>query len=221
MAVMPTDALVTRLERLRVAVLADVLLRLGYRDQVMRGVRPLPGQEMVSFAGSAFPIQVVATHEQPDDPYAAEIEAVDAVPAGAVLCFAAAGATDAAVWGELLATRAKAKGAVGAAIDGAARDIVGLLDLGFPTFASEISANDAFGRAMVASFGSPVVCGGIAVRANDLILADPDGVVVIPADASEDAIGAAETKSEKEEAARADLQDGGTIEETYARYNTL
>jgi 4-hydroxy-4-methyl-2-oxoglutarate aldolase len=219
-AISATDV-VSGLGNLRVALVADVLQRMGYRDQVMQGVAPITGQPLGLLAGTAFPIQVVASHEEPDNPYAAELAAVDAVPAGAVLCFAAAGVNDAAIWGELLATRARAKGAIAAAIDGAVRDIAGLLEMGFPTFARAVSPNDAFGRARVAEYGSPVVCGGVAVGPDDFVVADPDGVVVVPGAAAIQVVETAREREGRELAARADLLDGVSAEEVYARYKTL
>lgn len=212
---------ISGLGELRVALVADVLQRIGYRNQVMHGVAPIVGQPMGLLAGSAFPIEVVASREEPENPYAAELAAVDAVPAGAVLCFAAAGVPAVAIWGELLATRARAKGATAAAIDGAVRDIAGLLEMGFPTFATGVSANDAFGRARVANFGSPIVCGGVGVGPDDFVVADPDGVVVVPGVVASEVVDTARERERRELAARADLLDGVSAEEVYARHKTL
>jgi regulator of RNase E activity RraA len=176
---------------------------------------------MLSFAGPAFPIQGVPTREEPIDPYSAEIAAVDAVPAGAVLCFATGAVYDAAAWGELLATRAKAKGAVGAVIDGAARDIAALVKLGFLTFAAEINANDALGRLGVVSHGAPIVCGEVGIRSGDLVVGDPDGVIVVPKAVISEVLRSAQEKEVKEIAAMSDLLDGGTIEAVWARYGIL
>ena len=85
-------------------------------------------------------------------------------PPGAVVVFSAGGMMETGIWGELLSTRALARGAVGAVVDGGVRDLLGMRGLGFPVFASAVHAADSYGRAEVVSYNEPIVCGGVAVR---------------------------------------------------------
>jgi 4-hydroxy-4-methyl-2-oxoglutarate aldolase len=214
------DDAVPRLSRLYVAVVADVLDRLGFRTQVMdHRLRPVTRRHAV--AGRAYPIQAVPTFVIPDNPYEHEIAAVDAVPSGAVVVIATGGYYDAAIWGELLCTRAVAQGASGAVIDGAVRDLSGLNRLGLPTFASAVNANDSRGRLAVVSYGTPVACAGVDVSPGDLVLADLDGVVVVPAVAADDLLTEAEAKRSKEHVARDLLADGASVADVYARHQVL
>ena len=209
-----------RLSRLSVAVVADVLDRLGFRSQVLNHrIRPLT--ERHAFAGRAYPIQAAPTSVIPDNPYEHEIAAIDAVPSGAVVVIATEGCDDAAIWGELLCTRAVARGAVGAVIDGAVRDLAGLNELNFPTFAAAVNPSDARGRLAVVSYGSPIACAGVGVSSSDLVLGDLDGVVVIPRDAAEDVLVEAEAKRSKEHVALELLADGASIADVYARHHVL
>jgi regulator of RNase E activity RraA len=215
-----SDSLLARLDRLTVALAADVLDRLGLRAQVLsHGIRPVAGPERL--AGVAFPIAAEADETILDDPYEHELAAVDAVPPGAIVVLATGGYLDAAVWGELLTTCALARGAAGAITDGAVRDLAALRELGFPTYAAAVSANDSRGRITVRAWGSPVVCAGVAVAGGDLVLADADGVVVVPRDMAEEMLAAAEEKRDKEELARGLLAEGVSAAEVWERHRVL
>lgn len=215
-----TDDLLERLRSLGVAAVADALDRLGARDQVMHhGIRPLIGSERV--AGRAFTITAQRSDALPDDPYAHEIAAVDAIPTGAVVVIATEGTCEAAVWGELLGTVAVRRGAVAAVSDGAVRDVAGLRRLALPTYAAAVSARDSYGRLLVTGYGAPVVCGGVRVASDDLILADEDGIVVVPSERAEEAVTAAESKLAAEGVALASLEAGTSLQTMYDEHHVL
>jgi 4-hydroxy-4-methyl-2-oxoglutarate aldolase len=204
-----------------VAAIADSLDRLGHRGQVMHsGMRPVVAGAPIM--GPAFTIQAVAQPREAEEPYKRELMAVDAIPSHSVVVLSAGGVSEAGIWGELLSTRALARGAVGAVIDGAVRDLVGIGGLGFPVFATAVHAADSYGRAEVVSFGEPISCGGVPVSPGDLIAADLDGVVVIPANIAERCLSDAAAKLSKEQQARQMLSgDGASVRQTYARYGVL
>ena len=215
-----TDTLLERLDRLTVALAADVLDRLGFREQVLsHRIRPVAGPEHL--AGRAFPVAAEVDSAILDEPYEHELAAVDATPAGAVVVLATGEYREAAIWGELLATRVIAQGSAGVVTDGAVRDLAGLRRLGLPTFAGAVSANDSRGRITVRSWGRPTVCTGVAVAPGDLVLGDPDGVVVVPADAAADVLAAAEEKQAKEELARTLLTSGARAAEVWEQHRVL
>jgi regulator of RNase E activity RraA len=101
------------------------------------------------------------------------------------------------------------------------RDVAALRELGFPTFAAAISANDSRGRIAVRAWGSPVVCAGVLVSAGALALADADGVVAIPWAVAEEALAAAEEKRDREELARGLLAEGVSAAEAWERHRVL
>lgn len=209
-----------RLGRLTVAVVADVLDRLGLRSQVLaHTVRPVVPPARL--AGRAFPIRATPDGAVLENPYEREIAAVDTVPRGAVVVIATAGCCEAAVWGELLATRALARGAVGAVSDGAVRDLAGLRRLGLPTFAAGVCARDSWGRLLVTGFGEEVVCAGVTVGPGDLVLGDLDGVVVVPAAVASRVLTAAEEKLGKEGSALEELGAGVSVTDVYDRHGIL
>ena len=82
-------------------------------------------------------------------------------------------------WGELLSTAARYRGCRGVVIDGYTRDTRAIKAMGFPVFCRGIHPADSLGRLDVTAHDVPIVCGGVAVETNDLILADDDGVVVV------------------------------------------
>jgi regulator of RNase E activity RraA len=206
---------------LTVAAIADALDRLGHRAQVMHS-RMRPVVAPAPILGPAFTIQAIAQPNESGEPYEKELAAVDAIPAQAVVVFNAGGVSEAGIWGELLSTRAVARGGIGAVIDGAVRDLAGIDRLGFPVFATAVHAADSYGRAEVISFQEPITCAGVAVRPGDLVAGDLDGVVVIPAEVADQCVLDAEARLTKEQQARTMLRDGGgTVRETYARYGVL
>lgn len=206
---------------LPVAVLADALDRLGHRSQIMHsGMRPVYVDGPI--LGPAFTIQAVSNPALSERPYEKELAAVDAIPSGAVVVFSAGGDTEIGIWGELLSTRASARGCLGAIIDGATRDVIGTRHLRFPVFSIAVHPSDSYGRSEVVSFGEPIVCAGVPVRPDDLVAADEDGVVVIPAEVADECIAAAAQKLDKEQEARRMLrEDGATVQEMYARHGVL
>jgi regulator of RNase E activity RraA len=202
------DPLLSRLSGIAVALAADVLDRLGFRSQVMSSaIRPIVPRERL--VGRAFPVAATAGDVIPENPYEHELAAVDAVPPGGVIVLATGGFFEAAIWGELLTTRARVRGAVGAITDGAVRDLAQLREVDFPVFAAAVSANDSRGRVCVTGWGEPIVCAGVSVNADDYVLGDADGVVVVPEVVAANVIAAAEEKQAKEALAR-DLLAGGT-----------
>jgi regulator of RNase E activity RraA len=206
---------------LPVAAIADALDRLGHRDQVMSSrMRPVVATKPI--LGPAFTIQAMAQPSLPPNPYEKELAATDAIPAGAVVVFNAGGVSEAGIWGELLSIRAQARGAVGAVIDGGVRDVAGIAGLDFPVHATSVHAADSYGRAEVVSYDQAIVCGGVPVNRGDLICADLDGVVVIPARVADRCIEDALAKLAKEGDARAMLrEEGASVREVYDRHGVL
>jgi regulator of RNase E activity RraA len=209
---------VRRLERLYTAVAADVLDRLGYRDQTLHpAVRPLfPGAQL---AGFALTVQTVpAVEVAPAEPYKGELAAVDALGPDDVMVVSACSWS---FWGELLSTAARARGCRGVVIDGYTRDSRAIAGMGFPVFCRGTHPADSLGRLDVAAHGVPIDCGGVAVEPGDLVLADDDGVVFIPAHLAEQALALAEEKVRGENLVREKLAGGMSATEAFRRYGIL
>lgn len=202
------------------AVLADSLDELGYHNQAMREtIRPLTGKQC--FAGWARTMLCMDMYHVPPDPYEVEIEAVDSILSGEVVVVATAESKRNAPWGELLSTAATARGARGAIVDGLVRDVKKIEALGFSLFAAGIKPVDSKGRGMVIDYNRPVECGGVIVNPGDLVVADFDGIVVVPAEAVPDAIRMATEKASLENNTRRELFEGAYLRDVYTKYGVL
>src|SRR5260221_12909767 len=207
-------------EHLYTAVISDALDELGYRDQALREfIRPLCANDR--FAGWARTLSYVDIYHVPPDPYAMEIDALDSILPGEVVIVSTAGSLRNAPWGELLSTAARARGARGAVIDGLVRDVKKIEELGFPVFAAGIKPVDSRGRGVVIDYNVPVDCGGVLVSPGDLVFADYDGVVVIPAEVLPDAIRLATEKVTRENHTREELLRGAYLRDVYEKYGVL
>jgi 4-hydroxy-4-methyl-2-oxoglutarate aldolase len=206
--------------KLYTAVIADALDELGQRDQAMREyLRPLSPD--ATFAGWARTIQCQDMFYVPDDPYGLEIEAMDSILPGEVVIVSTCESKRNAPWGELLSTAARARGARGAVVDGLVRDVRTIQKLGFPVFAAGIKPVDSRGRGQVVDYNVPVLCGGVLVNPGDLIFADYDGIVAIPARMVAEVLVQAKEKAFRENESRKDLFAGAFLAQVYAKYGVL
>lgn len=208
-------------QHLYTAVISDSLDSLGYRRQVMREyIRPVHSRYQV-VAGYAHTIGFVDSDEILANPFDAEIAAVDAIAPEAMVVISTGLSIQNAPWGELLSTAAVARGARGAVMDGFVRDVKLIEELGFPVFATGMKPVDSNGRGKLVSFNEPVVCGEVEVRPGDLVVADFDGIVVVPAALIEETIELARKKVEGENQSRAELRRGAYLRDVYAKYGIL
>jgi regulator of RNase E activity RraA len=209
---------VERLAALYTPVVADVLDRLGYRDQSLRAdIRPLSTGKVA--AGIARTVRTVPAPElAPAEPYKGEMAAVDALGPGDVMVVSAC---DWSFWGELLSTAARYRGCHGVVIDGYTRDTRAIIAMGFPVFCRGIHPADSLGRLDVAEYDVPIHCGGVLVIPGDLVLADDDGVVIVPKAVAERAVALSEEKVGGENRVRKALAEGMSVTEAFRRYGVL
>ena len=214
-------ALFERIEReLYTAVICDALDDLGYRQQAMHPrLRPLFPD--ISFAGWVRTISCVDISHIPAEPYAKEIEAVDSILPGEVVVVSTSYSGQNAPWGELLSTAARARGARGAVVDGLVRDVKKIQELRFPVFAAGIKPVDSRGRGLVLDYNVPVECGGVVVHPGDLLFADYDGVVAIPAAVVTETVTVAIDKVTRENHSRKELANGAYLKDVYDKYGVL
>jgi regulator of RNase E activity RraA len=211
-------------EQLYVAAVSDILDSLGYRHQVMhRRLRPLlPDIHTCGFAGRARTVRwVEIDHVIERDPYGLEIEVMDSLKPGDVVVHSTDYAGTNAPFGELMSTVAKMNGAVGCICDSQVRDCVKIIELGFPVYYAGIQALDSVGRGRVISYDDPVRCGEVLVKPGELIFADFDGIVVIPGEVEDEVVKFAKERVGKESLTRAELMQGATLRDVFAKYGVL
>jgi regulator of RNase E activity RraA len=172
-------------------------------------------------AGFALTVQAVAVDSVPADRatwYAGEIGAVDSQQVGDVMVVSTCPGS---YWGELLATASRARGARGIVADCYTRDTRALHDMAYPTFVAGVSAQDSLGRIDVTEVGGTIQSGGVQVTRGDLVLADEDGIAVIPAEVADEVLSLAEQKVATEDIVRGKLAEGAAVREVFAAHGVL
>jgi regulator of RNase E activity RraA len=210
-------------QSLYTAVLSDVLDSLGYMHQAMRPfVRPLDEDSVIMGRTRTGLWMNVFSVKDGENPYEHEMALLDDLKPGDVAVFGCGGPTDrVAPWGELLSTAAACRRAEACVTDGLVRDVKKIREMRFPVFHGGIGPLDSRGRAKMVAIDVPIECGGVAVRAGDVVFGDVDGVVVIPAEIADEAIAKALDKAVAENRTRDELLQGRLLAEVYAKYGVL
>jgi regulator of RNase E activity RraA len=202
------------------SVLADVLDALGHRTSALPpSIRPLRCEWKLF--GRAATLSAVPVAVEPPQPYAVELECIDALRSGDVLVATTHGDRGSALWGELLSTACRAHGAAGVVLDGLTRDAAKIVAMDFPVFAAGFSPLDSKGRLDGLHHGQPIRIGDCVVRPGDWIFGDVDGVVVVPAELADQAFPRALEKVTGENRVRAELAKGRSVREVFAEYGIL
>lgn len=155
----------------------------GARGWMSADVKPIYDTKIVGRAATALMRPVLRTDTRKYRNHLLEI--LDEAAPGSVLVYVMEDGLEIAAMGNLMGTTAKARALAGAVIDGAVRDIGELRRIGFPVWSRRVSPATSVGRMVSVDKQIPVHCGGILVHPGDYIVGDPDGVVVVPAEAAE------------------------------------
>ncbi|HNB27639.1 MAG TPA: ribonuclease activity regulator RraA [Alphaproteobacteria bacterium] len=187
---MSEAALIAALQKITTATLTTVLLKKGIRRSWMKGPKMLrEGQARI--AGRAFTLRFVPVREDLATPASwssprSTRGAIEEMPAGCIAVIDAMGITDAGVFGDILAQRMAVRKVAGLVTDGVMRDVAGVLETGLPVWCQGAAAPASVAGLTFVGWQEPVGCGGCAVFPDDLIVADGDGAVVIPAALAEE-----------------------------------
>jgi regulator of RNase E activity RraA len=202
------------------AVVCDVLDSLGFtRQSPQIPLKPLSIDSVL--VGRAKTTLWTDMTEADPSPYEKELIAVDDCKPDDVLIAAAGGSTRSGIWGELLSTAAFNRGCVGAIVDGAVRDIAKMREMQFPVFALATSPYDSKDRQRVTEIDIPVEIDEVLFHPGELVIADIDGIVVVPRAAEREAVRLAWQKVHAENEVRSAIKDGMKATEAYHRFRVL
>jgi regulator of RNase E activity RraA len=178
------------LSQVTTATLTTLLLKKGLRNVWLRGTRPVrAGQPRV--VGRAFTLRFVparedlATPESWSSPISTRA-AIEDIPAGCIAVVDSMGVTDAGIFGDILCARMARRGVAALVTDGVVRDVAGVLATGLPVWCSGAAAPPSVAGLTFVAWQQPIGCGGVAVFPGDVVVADDDGAVLIPADLLEE-----------------------------------
>jgi 4-hydroxy-4-methyl-2-oxoglutarate aldolase len=207
-------------ELLGSAVICDALDAEGFRHQSPRvSLRPMTVEGVV-VGRCRTTLWADMAHPDPR-PYELELAAIDACGPGDMLIAAAGGSIRSGIWGELLSSAAQNSGCVGALVDGAVRDVRRMRGLGFPVFARGTSPYDSKDRQRVIDIDISVEIGGVIFTPGDLVVADLDGVVVIPRAIETAVLERAWEKAQQEDRVRGAIRSGMKVTEMFERFGIL
>lgn len=189
-------AAVDRLSRYGVATIHEAMGRVGLMHPYMRPI----------YAGARMCGTAVTVLLQPGDNWMLHVAAEQIQPGDVVVAACTVDNTD-GFFGDLLATSFRARGANGLVIDGGVRDVTDLTEMQFPVFSRAISARGTV-KATLGSVNVPVICAGATVNPGDVVVADMDGIVVVPSRIAHQAADAAEAREANEADKREKLAAG-------------
>jgi 4-hydroxy-4-methyl-2-oxoglutarate aldolase len=208
-------------EKLTSAMLSDSLDAAGLRSQVLeRRLAPLaPGSRAF---GRAWTVRFEpSTADDSADPYGEAIDYISAIQPGEIAVIGTGQSNESAFWGELFSAAAIGAGAVGVVTDGNLRDTEKIIGLGFPAFSLSRRPIDYRARMRVTETGGSVRLCGVDVAAGDLVLADDDGVVVVPRAHEDEVLRLARARAAAESTVLRELLAGETLRAVWDRHGIL
>lgn len=207
------------------AVIGDVLDAMGHRHQFLpAGLAPLtPGTRLV---GRAMPVLETKASEGSgrgplsDKAFGIMFEALDDMQSGEIY-ITSGQHLNCALWGGLMSTRAQHLNAAGAILDGYVRDTAEIRNLGFPVFSRGAYAQDQGVRGKVVDYRMPLQIGQVMITNGDLIVADDEGVLIVPRAVEDEAIQAAHEKVATEDKVATAIRAGMSTREAFDTFGVM
>ena len=210
------------------SVVGDVMDKLKLNHQFLPPqIRPLDpdyvliGRAMTVLSGDVFEERVSGSaNKLMEKPFGLMLEALDDLKLNEIYVNTGSSPRN-AMWGEMMATRARILGAVGAVVNGYARDTRAVLKMGFPVFAFGSYGQDSGPRYKVYDFRVPIEIGQARIEPGDILFGDIDGVCVIPARAEVEVFSLALEKARGEKLVKNDLEKGVSAVSAFERHGIM
>lgn len=208
------------IETLFTPLVSDVMDSLGISGQVLpHSIQSVFAEPHLKVAGYAFGCRVAATEEYVE--IHTLLEMVDAIEKDSFVLVASDTPIDAALWGGLMSTRAKIRGARAAAVTGGVRDIEQIHTLGFPVFGEYKCVKDIRRRGYMAEYNTTITIGKTIIYPNDIVFGDSNGIVVIPESRKSEVIKELRVRIKGEEGTSAGLLSGKSAKELFGEFETF
>lgn len=214
------DALIDGFKLAEVASVADAMEQLyGRKAYMWHDERPL---FPTKFAGPAVTV-LLKKEENRDGSKALQgmLDTIDEAPSGSVYVMVVEDGVDYAGIGGLMSTAMKYRGLAGAVVDGGLRDTPQITKLQFPVFSRGIVPSTTVNHYRFAGKNIPVTCAGVQVRPADIVVADMDGVVVVPKDKAEEVLKKAQQLDQSEHSMYPYIEKYKSIREAVSRFGRL
>lgn len=213
-ATRPPDDVVEQFKRLSTTNVSDALDKLGLRSGVI-GIRPM--WDCGKTVGRAVTVKLTAFGMTKSTSHLG-IDAIVQANPGDVIVIDNGGRTDVSCWGEILSYGARARGVAGVIVDGGHRDLDVIKEIGFPIYARAAVPVTARGRIIQESVNGIIQCGGAQVRPGDIVIADDNGVVVVPREREAEVLEVSLEMFKKECLMIEEIRKGIPIEEVDKKY---
>jgi regulator of RNase E activity RraA len=216
----PADPLIQGLREVEVASVADAMEQLyGQRAYMSHEMRPLAPAKL---AGPAVTVLLKkGEHKEGAPASQGMLDAIDSAPAGSVYVMVLEDGGDYAGIGGLMATAMKYRGLAGAIIDGGVRDTPQIRKLQFPVFSRGVVPSTTINHYRFAGVNVPVTCAGVRVNAGDIVVADEDGVAVVPKDRAADVLKKAQDLDNTEHTMIPFIEKFRSIKEAVAKFGRI
>ena len=198
------------------ATVSMQLVKRGIRRCSIKGPRQVAGPPGTRLVGPAYTLRFLPLREDLSTPESYKgprsiRQAIEAMPPGRVVVIEAMGETGCGTLGDILAARLQKRGALGVVTDGALRDLEGIAALDWPCFATGAAALPSISGLYFAGWDCPIACGGVAVLPGDIVVADGDGVVVLPQHLAEEVARDAPEQERFERFAQMRVEEGASV----------
>lgn len=182
---MDSNAIIQALKGVSTPTITTLLLKKGLRNVWMRGPK-WQGASPVRLVGPAFTLRFIPAREDLATTAAwasptSTRAAIEDMPPGVIVVASTPNTLDAGIFGDILCARMVRRGVAGLITDGVLRDVEGVKGTGLPVWSQGYAAPPSVAGLLFEGWQQPIGCGGVAVYPGDLIVADSDGAVVVPA----------------------------------------